>query len=245
LGHFWPKTGNISTVNDPVSLILVSNLSTAQTNALKHLLRLTPVITELGGLFRDAGHQLFLVGGSVRDALMDRLGDDLDFTTSAHPDETERLLKSFTSSIWAVGRAFGTIAAAKTVDSTDYKIEITTFRADSYDPTSRKPVVAFGDNIDGDLKRRDFTVNSMAIDVAHPSGTPKLIDPYGGLDDLADHLLRTPSTPEVSFSDDPLRMMRACRFASQLMMAPTPEVRHAMRDMVARIDIVSTERIQA
>ena len=221
----------------------MSKLSGAQTNALKHLLRLTPVIDELGGLFRDAGHQLYLVGGSVRDALMDRLGDDLDFTTSALPDETQRLLKRFAPAVWDIGKAFGTIGATKTVAGGEYKIEITTFRADTYEPDSRKPAVAFGDNIDGDLRRRDFTVNAMAIDVA-TTGTPTFVDPFGGLDDLADHLLRTPAPPEVSFSDDPLRMMRACRFASQLLFEPTPNVRAAMRDMAGRIEIVSAERVQ-
>jgi len=209
---------------------------------------LTPVIAELGALFGSAGHQLYLVGGSVRDALLDRLGDDLDFTTSARPDETERLLRQFTPAVWDIGKAFGTIGGQKTVPSddghdTEFKIEITTFRADSYDPDSRKPTVEFGDNIDDDLRRRDFTVNAMAIDVV--TATPKLVDPYGGLDDLADHLLRTPAPPEVSFSDDPLRMMRACRFASQLMFAPTPDVRDAMTAMAARIEIVSAERVQA
>ena len=206
-------------------------------------MRLTPVIAQLGALFGAAGHQLFLVGGSVRDALLDRLGDDLDFTTSARPDETEALLRKFTPTVWDIGKAFGTIGGQKRVDDTEFKIEITTFRADSYEPESRKPTVEFGDNIDGDLRRRDFTVNAMAIDVI--AATPKLVDPYGGLDDLADHLLRTPAPPEVSFSDDPLRMMRACRFTSQLMFSPTPDVRAAMTDMAARIEIVSAERVQA
>ena len=218
-------------------------LSAAQRAALKHLLRLTPVVSELGRLFGRAGHQLYLVGGSVRDALLDRLGDDLDFTTDARPDETQVLLKKFTPAVWDIGKAFGTIGGQKCVNGQDYKIEITTFRADTYEPDSRKPAVDFGDNIDGDLRRRDFTVNAMAIDVT--AETPKLVDPYHGLDDLADHLLRTPATPEISFSDDPLRMMRACRFSSQLMFEVTPDVRAAMRDMAARIEIVSAERVQA
>ena len=222
----------------------MSKLSDRQTNALKHLLRLTPIIDELGGLFRDAGHQLYLVGGSVRDALLDRLGDDLDFTTSANPDQTQQLLRRFTPAVWDIGKTFGTIGAAKTLGSNEFKIEITTFRADTYEPDSRKPTVAFGDNIEGDLRRRDFTVNAMAIDVAS-TATPLFVDPFGGLDDLADHLLRTPAPPEVSFSDDPLRMMRAARFASQLLFAPTPEVRHAITEMAARIAIVSAERVQA
>ena len=218
-------------------------LSGAQKAALKHLLRLTPVIAELGALFGQAGHQLYLVGGSVRDALLDRLGDDLDFTTDARPDETQALLKRFTPAVWDIGKAFGTIGGQKRIDGAEFKIEITTFRADTYEPDSRKPIVDFGDNIDGDLRRRDFTVNAMAIDVT--AETPKLVDPYHGLDDLADHLLRTPATPEISFSDDPLRMMRACRFSSQLMFDVTPDVRAAMHDMAARIEIVSAERVQA
>ena len=218
-------------------------LTATQTNALAHLLRLTPVISHLGGLFRDAGHQLYLVGGSVRDALMDRLGDDLDFTTSAHPDDTQALLRRFAPAVWDIGKAFGTIGAAKTIDGAEYKIEVTTFRADSYEPDSRKPIVAFGDTIEGDLRRRDFTVNAMAIDVTDQLA-PTFVDPFGGLDDLADHLLRTPAAPEVSFSDDPLRMMRAARFASQLLFEPTVDVRRAMRDMAGRLAIVSAERVQ-
>jgi len=231
-------------------------LTRVQTNALAHLVRLTPVVGELAGLFADAGHQLFLVGGSVRDALLDRLGDDLDFTTSARPDETEALLRRFTPAVWDVGRAFGTIGAAKRSGGTEYKIEITTFRADTYEPDSRKPAVAYGDNIEDDLKRRDFTVNAMAIDVTALSGSgvktkrltdadgPALVDPYHGLDDLADHMLRTPAAPQLSFSDDPLRMMRACRFASQLAFEVAPEVRAAITDMASRIEIVSAERVQ-
>jgi len=221
----------------------VPTLTATQTNALAHLLRLTPVISHLGGLFRDAGHQLYLVGGSVRDALMDRLGDDLDFTTSAHPDDTQALLRRFAPAVWDIGKAFGTIGAAKTIDGAEYKIEVTTFRADSYEPDSRKPIVAFGDTIEGDLRRRDFTVNAMAIDVTDQLA-PTFVDPFGGLDDLADHLLRTPAAPEVSFSDDPLRMMRAARFASQLLFEPTVDVRRAMRDMAGRLAIVSAERVQ-
>ena len=225
---------------------MTSAMSRAQTNALGHLLRLTPVIGDLGGLFRDAGHQLYLVGGSVRDALLDRLGNDLDFTTSARPEQTEKLLRRFASATWDIGRAFGTIGAQKRLpDGSEYKIEITTFRADTYQADSRKPAVEYGDTLDGDLRRRDFTVNAMAIDVARPSGElPALVDPYGGLDDLADHLLRTPAAPELSFSDDPLRMMRAARFCSQLLFEVTPDVRAAMTDMAERITIVSAERVR-
>ena len=220
-------------------------MSTAQASALGHLLRLTPVIGELGGRFRDAGHELYLVGGTVRDALLDRLGDDLDFTTSARPEETEALLRTFTPAVWDIGRAFGTIGAQKALGSATYKIEVTTFRAEVYTPDSRKPAVAYGTSITDDLARRDFTVNAMAIDVARPPGeVPGLVDPFGGLDDLADRLLRTPSGPEVSFGDDPLRMMRAARFASQLGFVVAPDVRTAMAGMAERIGIVSAERVR-
>ena len=217
------------------------NLTQAQTNAMHQLLRIAPVIDDLGRLFTEAGHEIYLVGGSVRDALLGVLGDDLDFTTSARPEETHALLRRFTPSTWDIGKEFGTIGAMKRADGQDWKIEVTTFRADIYRNESRKPDVAFGDAIDGDLVRRDFTVNAMAINVA----TRQFVDPYGGLDDLADGVLRTPSTPERSFSDDPLRMMRAARFASRLGFTVAPEVVQAMKDMADRLAIVSKERIQA
>ncbi|SDY76809.1 poly(A) polymerase [Tessaracoccus flavus] len=216
-------------------------LTQAQTNAMQQLLRIAPVIDDLGNLFRAEGHELFLVGGSVRDALLGSLGHDLDFTTSATPDETHALLRRFTPSTWDIGKDFGTIGALKRADGQEWQIEVTTFRADIYRSESRKPEVSFGDSIDGDLIRRDFTVNAMAVDVA----TRAFVDPYGGLDDLADGVIRTPSTPERSFSDDPLRMMRAARFASRLGFIVADEVVRAMTDMAERITIVSAERIQA
>lgn len=208
---------------------------------MRNLLRIAPVIDDLGESFRAAGHELYLVGGSVRDALLGQLGHDLDFTTSARPEETHALLREFTPSTWDIGKEFGTIGAMKGAEGTEWQIEVTTFRADAYHPETRKPEVAFGDDIDGDLIRRDFTVNAMAIDIA----TRKFIDPYGGLQDLADGVLRTPSRPEVSFSDDPLRMLRAARFASRLGFAVADDVVAAMGDMADRIEIVSVERIQA
>ncbi|MDO5735324.1 MAG: CCA tRNA nucleotidyltransferase [Propionibacteriaceae bacterium] len=217
------------------------SLTQAQTNAVEQLLRISAVIDQLGHLFEDAGHRLFLVGGSVRDALLGRLGHDLDFTTSAHPDLTHELLKRFTPSTWDIGRDFGTIGAMKRDGGNEWQIEITTFRADIYRSESRKPEVAFGDTLEGDLVRRDFTVNAMAVDVL----TKEFIDPYSGLQDLADGVLRTPSTPEMSFSDDPLRMMRAARFASRLGFRVAPEVVAAMTSMAERITIVSAERVQA
>ncbi|OCL32066.1 CCA tRNA nucleotidyltransferase [Tessaracoccus lapidicaptus] len=226
---------------DDVDFSLVPSLTHTQTNAMHELLRIAPVIDDLGRLFRDAGHELYLVGGSVRDALLGSLGHDLDFTTSASPDQTHDLLRRFTPSTWDIGRDFGTIGALKRAEDQEWQIEITTFRADIYRSESRKPEVAFGDTIDGDLVRRDFTVNAMAVDVT----TRTFVDPYGGLGDLADGILRTPSTPEHSFSDDPLRMMRAARFASRLGFQVAPEVVRAMTEMAERIQIVSAERIQA
>ncbi|RRD45806.1 CCA tRNA nucleotidyltransferase [Tessaracoccus sp. OH4464_COT-324] len=208
---------------------------------MQQLLRIAPVIDELGRLFGEAGHELYLVGGSVRDALLGSLGHDLDFTTSARPEATHELLKHFTKSTWDVGKDFGTIGALKRSEGTDWQIEVTTFRADAYEPHTRKPIVAFGDSIVEDLVRRDFTVNAMAIDVA----TKKFVDPHGGLQDLAAKILRTPAGPEVSFSDDPLRMLRAARFASRLGFTVASDVVAAMRSMADRIDIVSVERIQA
>ncbi|HHT13638.1 MAG TPA: CCA tRNA nucleotidyltransferase [Propionibacterium sp.] len=207
---------------------------------MQELLRIAPVIDDLGRLFRQAGHELYLVGGSVRDALLGQLGHDLDFTTSARPDETHELLKAFTPSTWDIGKEWGTIGALKKADGQEWQIEVTTYRADLYRSDSRKPEVNFGDTLDGDLVRRDFTINAMAINVA----TRQFVDPYGGLEDLADRMIRTPSTPEISFSDDPLRMMRAARFASRLGFMVAPEVVKAMTDMAGRIEIVSAERIQ-
>ncbi|TDT30978.1 CCA tRNA nucleotidyltransferase [Naumannella halotolerans] len=228
------------------------DLSEVQANAVAELLRIAPVVERLGVRFADAGYELHLVGGSVRDALLGRLGHDLDFTTDARPDEIERLLSSYTSGIkgaavWAIGKEFGTIGARIPTEgprdvgeSPDWVVEITTYRADIYRPESRKPEVAFGDTLQGDLVRRDFTVNAMAIKVGENTFT----DPYGGLADLAQSVLRTPGTPEQSFSDDPLRMMRAARFAAQLQMQPAPEVLSAMTAMADRIQIISAERVR-
>ena len=198
--------------------------------------RIAPVIDELGRRFEDAGHELHLVGGPVRDAMLGRRHNDLDFTTSARPDDTEALLKGWADAIWDMGRAFGTIGCRRG----EWQVEITTYRSDSYDPTSRKPDVEFGDTLAGDLGRRDFTVNAMAVRV--PDRTFE--DPYGGVVDLAHRLLRTPGRPEDSFSDDPLRMMRAARFAAQLGFTVAPEVVAAMTAMADRIDIISAERVR-
>ncbi|MBD0737522.1 CCA tRNA nucleotidyltransferase [Streptomyces sp. CBMA29] len=206
----------------------------AQTPQARH--RVAPVAEELGHRFRDAGFRLALVGGSVRDTLLGRLGNDLDFTTDARPEQVLKILRSWADSVWEVGIAFGTVGAMK--DS--FQIEVTTYRSEAYDRTSRKPEVSYGDTIEDDLVRRDFTVNAMAVAV--PEGD--FVDPYGGLDDLAARLLRTPGTPESSFSDDPLRMLRAARFAAQLDFEVAPEVVAAMSAMADRIGIVSAERIR-
>lgn len=217
-----------------------ARLSGVQANAVTELLRIAPVADELGGLFERAGHDLFLVGGSVRDALLGQLGHDLDFTTSARPDQVEALLRAVSSAVWTIGKQFGTIGCRMTTGETSWVIEVTTYRSDVYRSDSRKPQVDFGDTLAGDLVRRDFTVNAMAVSVPDR----RFADPYGGLADLAEGLLRTPGTAERSFSDDPLRMMRAARFASQLGFRPVPEVVAAMTAMADRIKIISAERVR-
>jgi poly(A) polymerase len=195
-----------------------------------------PVVLELGQRFVDAGHELSLVGGPVRDLFLGRLSPDLDFTTDATPDQTLALIKKWADNFWEIGRAFGTIGMRKS----GFQIEITTYRAEAYDPESRKPVVAFGSSLTDDLLRRDFTINAMALRL--PS--MELVDPFGGVRDLHASLLATPSSPESSFSDDPLRMMRAARFASQLGVAVRADVKEAMTRMAERITIISAERIR-
>ncbi|MDO5644706.1 MAG: CCA tRNA nucleotidyltransferase [Dermabacter sp.] len=199
---------------------------------------LPPSIHDLGALFEQAGAELALVGGPVRDALLGRSSDDLDFTTSAHPEETERILRAWVGggAIWDMGRAFGTLGAQKD----GVKVEITTYRTEEYDADSRKPTVTFGTAIEGDLSRRDFTVNAMAVRL------PSLdfVDPFGGLYDLATGVLRTPVAPEQSFSDDPLRMLRAVRFVSQLGFSIEAETAQAIRALAGRLEIVSAERVR-
>ncbi|TQL58387.1 poly(A) polymerase [Propioniferax innocua] len=244
----WARASTLPPVSDrnPAASADPTTLSAVQRNAVAELLRIAPVADRLAELFDEAGHQLHLVGGSVRDALMGRLGEDLDFTTSARPDEIERLLRRLTPAVWDVGKAFGTIGArVSRDDGPDWIIEITTYRADTYRDDSRKPEVAFGDTLEGDLIRRDFTVNAMAITL----GSRTFVDPHHGLGDLAAGVLRTPSAPEVSFSDDPLRMMRAARFTSQLSsgeqrFAPDAAAVAAMVNMAERIEIISAERVR-
>jgi len=211
-----------------------------QAAAVAELLRIAPVADRLGALFSNAGHELYLVGGSVRDALLGGLGHDLDFATSARPDAVEKLLRRFSPAVWTIGKEYGTIGCKVDVGQTSWVIEVTTYRSDVYVGHSRKPEVAFGDTLDGDLLRRDFTINAMAVSIPEK----RFVDPYGGLNDLARRVIRTPATPESSFSDDPLRMMRAARFAAQLGFRPAPEVVAAMRGMADRISIISAERIR-
>ncbi|MEO5710559.1 MAG: CCA tRNA nucleotidyltransferase [Nocardioidaceae bacterium] len=198
--------------------------------------RVPAVVDELGARFTAAGEQIALVGGPVRDAMLGRLHSDLDLTTSAPPETTEKLISGWADAVWDMGRAFGTIGCRKG----DWQVEITTYRSEAYDADSRKPAVAYGDSLEGDLVRRDFTVNAMAVTLPGH----ELVDPYGGREDLARKLLRTPGRPEDSFSDDPLRMLRSARFAAQLGFDVDPAVVRAMTDMAERIDIVSAERVR-
>jgi poly(A) polymerase len=211
-------------------------LTEAQIRGVRELLKVSPVAVELGRRFADAGHEIALVGGSVRDALLGRLGDDLDFATSARPEQTTAVLKGWAEAIWDVGAAFGTIGGQRS----GYKLEITTYRSDAYQRDSRKPEVVFGDTLDGDLARRDFAVNAMAVRLPEV----EFVDPYGGLNDLANRVLRTPIAPEISFSDDPLRMMRAARFAAKLGFDVDPAAHAAIVAMAERISIVSAERVR-
>ncbi len=220
----------------PVSTV---DLEVARTRAARMFEQLPESIHELGHLFARAGHDLALVGGPVRDAVLGRSSDDLDFTTSARPDETDALLREWVGrggAIWDMGREFGTLGAQKD----GAKVEITTYRTEEYDLESRKPTVAFGDTIEGDLSRRDFTVNAMAVRL--PS--LQFVDPFNGLADLASGVLRTPVTAEQSFSDDPLRMMRAVRFVSKLGFSIDDTTAAAIRELAPRLEIVSAERIR-
>ena len=214
-------------------------LSEMQQNAVRELLRAAPVAVELGERFAAAGHTLHLVGGSVRDALLGRLGDDLDFTTDARPEAVLAVVAGWAEATWETGIAFGTVGAMRR----GFRLEITTYRAEAYDRTSRHPEVTYGDSLADDLARRDFTVNAMAVALPDWKAPQAFVDPFGGLDDLAAAVLRTPGTPQRSFDDDPLRMLRAARFASQLGFAVDPTVVAAMTDMADRLEIISVERI--
>jgi poly(A) polymerase len=211
-------------------------LTDAQRRAVAELMRVSPVADELGRRFAEAGHELHLVGGSVRDALLGRLGDDLDFATDALPEETQGLLHGWAEAIWTTGIEFGTIGAARR----GLRLEITTYRAEAYDRVTRNPIVRYGTSLVDDLRRRDFAVNAMAVSVPDHRFT----DPYGGLADLAAKSLRTPGTPQESFADDPLRMLRAARFAAQLQFTVAPEVVAAMTAMAPDLARITAERIR-
>ncbi|WP_030147612.1 CCA tRNA nucleotidyltransferase [Mycetocola saprophilus] len=197
----------------------------------------SPIVSTLSRAFAEAEYELALVGGPVRDAILGRTVNDFDFTTNARPDDILRIVTPISDAQWDIGREFGTIGARIHGET----IEITTYRADTYDGVTRKPVVAFGDTLTGDLSRRDFTVNAMALRLPQIA----LEDPTGGFQDLADHTLRTPIEPAVSFGDDPLRMMRAARFSSQLDFTVDEDARAAITEMTASIENISAERVQA
>ena len=209
-----------------------------QRQALESLAPVAGLLYELGTLFHNAGHELALVGGPVRDAFLSRTSPlaDLDFTTSAEPSQIQRLLDGWAENSWDTGITFGTISASKD----ERQIEITPYRSENYNADSRKPDVEFGSELAADLGRRDFTVNAMALILP----TLEFVDLFEGLKDLEKKILRTPFTPIQSFSDDPLRMLRAARFASQLQFSIAADVIDAMREMASRLDIVSAERIR-
>lgn len=206
--------------------------------------RFAPVLAELAPLakrFADAGHRLYLVGGTVRDLMVDsgRSDYDLDLTTDARPPEIKACLTGWADAMWTQGERFGTIGAK--FGQRTY--EITTFRAESYTDDSRKPHVTYADDVETDLGRRDFTINAMALELTGGE-TPTLVDPHGGALDLINKVLRTPLGPDISFSDDPLRMLRAARFIAGYGLQPTEQLVAAVNDMAPRLEIVSAERIR-
>ncbi len=213
-------------------------LNAAAQLAITTLTAQAPEATKLAIAFKAAGFKLALVGGPVRDAILGRLGNDLDFTTDAHPKDCEKILNKWADSVWDIGAAFGTVAGKKG----DITVEITTYRSESYNSDSRKPNVEFGKTIEADLSRRDFTINAMALELT--TEEPTFIDLYNGVNDLQNKLIKTPGKPEDSFSDDPLRMMRAARFMSQLNFEIDPLVVAAIKSMAGRLEIISAERIR-
>ena len=213
-------------------------ISAAAQIAIATLTKQAPAAKDLAALFKQAGFQLALVGGPVRDAILGRLGNDLDFTTDAHPKECEKILNKWADSVWDIGAAFGTVAGKKG----EITVEVTTYRSESYAPDSRKPNVEFGKNIEGDLARRDFTINAMALELT--TTEPLFIDPFNGVGDLQNKIIKTPGKAEDSFSDDPLRMMRAARFMSQLNFIPEASLIAAIKSMAARLEIISAERMR-
>ena len=216
----------------------MSAMSPDQAKAAANLVTLPKAAVDLARSFRAAGFRLALVGGPVRDGLLGRSGNDLDFTTDARPEESMKILKSWTDATWDTGIAYGTVAGKKG----DVTAEITTFRRDAYSAKSRKPEVEYGDSLEGDLRRRDFTVNAMALEIGEKENI--FVDPFGGLKDLVAKKIRTPISAEELFSEDPLRMMRAARFAAQLGFDVDDEVISAIKSMKERLSIVSEERIR-
>ena len=216
----------------------MSAISPEQARAAANLVTLPKAAVDLARAFRAAGFRLALVGGPVRDALLGRSGNDLDFTTDARPEESMKILKGWTDATWDTGIAYGTVAGKKG----DVTAEITTFRKDSYSEKSRKPEVEYGDSLEGDLRRRDFTVNAMALEIGEKENT--FVDPFGGLKDIVAKKIRTPISAEELFSEDPLRMMRAARFAAQLGFEVDDEVISAIKAMKERLTIISAERIR-
>ncbi|WP_310777507.1 CCA tRNA nucleotidyltransferase [Mycobacterium sp. Z3061] len=197
-----------------------------------------PQLRELGAAFAAAGHELYLVGGSVRDAVLGRLSPDLDFTTNARPEQIQQVVRPFADALWDTGIEFGTVGVGKD----GHRLEITTFRADTYDQVTRHPEVQFGDRLEDDLVRRDFTVNAMAVRIT-ADGLGEFLDPLGGLVALRAKVLDTPMPPEVSFGDDPLRMLRAARFVSQLGFTVAPRVLAAIEQMAPQLGRISVERV--
>ncbi|HEX4866873.1 MAG TPA: CCA tRNA nucleotidyltransferase [Acidimicrobiales bacterium] len=207
--------------------------------------RLAPVLEEvrpLAARFDDAGHRIYLVGGIVRDLVLGRpLSGDIDLTTDARPEVTTQLVRGWADAVWDQGARFGTVGLKRG----DTIFEVTTHRAEAYTPDSRKPDVSFATDVEADLSRRDFTVNAMALRVTGAADeAPELIDPFGGVGDLAAGVLRTPLSPEESFTDDPLRMLRAARFLAGYGLAPEPSLLAAVRQLVGRLEIVSAERVR-
>ena len=198
------------------------------------------LLADLGAVFAAAGHELYLVGGSVRDALLGRVYTDLDFTTDARPEQMQKLLGGWGDALWDTGIEFGTLGVGKGA----HRLEITTYRSDSYDQVTRNPQVRFGDSLEEDLVRRDFTVNAMAVRITG-DGPAEFCDPLGGLAALRDKVLDTPSAPQVSFGDDPLRMLRAARFVSQLGFTVAPRVLEALLDMAPQLERSTVERVAA
>ncbi len=220
-------------------------LQRAQENAVVALLDVPAVADELAARFAARGHLLYLVGGSVRDAVLRGTGastrdsGDLDFTTDARPEQILAIVRGWAEAVWDTGIAFGTVGLRRDGQT----LEVTTFRADTYDGTSRNPEVRFGDTVEGDLVRRDFTVNAMAVELT--GSHRRFVDPHGGFAALAQGVLDTPDTPERSFSDDPLRMLRAARFVSQLGFTPSARVTAAMTAMADELTRITAERVQA